>query len=271
MGTLLTVALGTWVAGNAYAAVRVANSGRNAREDRTPAAVGLAFRSVTYGRALPAWYVPGDSARPVIVIVHGYGGNRTNNLEVGPPLHRRGYGLLFIDLGYALGRHHYGGGQREANEVAAAVGWVKTHAGVPAVLLGYSAGGFAVLAAVARGTKVAAVIADSGFPGYRNEVACRGHTLEASTGLFPLLYPLVSGGGHALDVGYEVKDRPYRTPTLIIQGAADRVVSWRNGRRLARLTHGQLWLLPGVGHTTAFRRYPVTYIERLVAFLGSAH
>src|SRR5439155_26785957 len=72
VGTLLTVALGTWVAGNAYAAVRVANSGRNAREDRTPAAVGLAFRSVTYGRALPAWYVPGDSARPVIVIVHGY-------------------------------------------------------------------------------------------------------------------------------------------------------------------------------------------------------
>ncbi len=55
---------------------------------------------MTYGDGLPAWYVAGDPGRPVIVVVHGYGGNRTATVEIGQPFHRRGYGLLFIDLGY---------------------------------------------------------------------------------------------------------------------------------------------------------------------------
>ncbi|MDP1804647.1 MAG: hypothetical protein Q8K72_05740, partial [Acidimicrobiales bacterium] len=65
--------------------------------------MGLRFENVTYGDGLPAWFVAGAPGRPVIVVVHGYGGNRTATVEIGPPFHELGYGLLFVDLGYVWG------------------------------------------------------------------------------------------------------------------------------------------------------------------------
>ncbi|MDQ6726309.1 MAG: hypothetical protein M3066_09140, partial [Actinomycetota bacterium] len=193
-----------WVSLNAYAAVKIARGGADARQLPDPSSVGLAFSDVTYGDGLPAWYVPGDPGRPVIVVVHGYGGNRTATVEVGPPLHDLGYGLLFPDLGYVSGARRYGGGQREADDVGAATRWVDANVGAPVVLLGFSGGAFASLAAVARGARVAAVVADSGFRSFRSVVAFRAHVPEAVTSLLPVIYPLVSGGGHAIDISREL-------------------------------------------------------------------
>lgn len=140
-----------WVIGNAYAAYDVANFGRNAIESRNPASLGLSYESVSYDGTLPAWYIPGSPGEPVIVVVHGFRGNRSSNLAVAASLHDLGYGLLFIDLAYALGRGKYGGGQREAAEVDAAASWVTHHLHEPVVLCGFSAGGLAVLLAGVQG------------------------------------------------------------------------------------------------------------------------
>ena len=255
---------------NAYAATVIARGGRAPIEARDPGSVGLAFTDVVYGDGLPAWYVAGAPGRPVIVVVHGYGGNRSGTVAVGPPLHGRGYGLLFVNLGYVAGERRYGGGQREANEVGAAVSWVHDNVDVPAVVLGYSGGGFAALAAVARGTQAAAVVSDSGFVSFGGEVAHRAHLPRAFTRLLPVLYPVVSGGGHAIDVARALGERPLPAPALIIQGSADRTISPANGRRLARLTGGELWLLPGVGHADAFHHDERAYVDRVDAFIRSA-
>jgi uncharacterized protein len=229
--------------------------------------VGLQFSNVTYGRGLPAWYVAGDAGRPVIVVVHGYGGNRTATVEVGPPLRGRGYGLLFVDLGYVAGGRPYGGGQREAAEVADAVRWVDENVRTPAVLLGFSGGAFASLAATARGARPAAVVADSGFRGFRSVVAFRTSVPEAFTNLLPVLYPLVSDGGHALDLVREIDGQGFAVPAFIIQGMADRTTPPADGARLARLTGGRLWLLPGVAHTKAFDADRAAYVARVDEFI----
>jgi len=203
----------------------------------------------------------------VIVVVHGYGGNRTATVEVGPPLHRLGYGLLFVDLGYVSGARRYGGGEREADEVGDALRWVDDNVGSPAVLLGFSGGAFASLAAITRGARPAAIVADSGFLGFRSVVAFRAHVPRLVTNLLPVLYPLVSGGGHAIDVAHELGGRPFGVPALIVQGTGDRTIPPSDGPRLARLTGGRLWTLPGVAHTKAFDTDRSAYMARIDEFV----
>lgn len=267
---LLAAAVTAWVSLNAYAATKIARGGVDTRQAPDPSSVGLAFENVVYGQGLPAWYVAGAPGRPVIVIVHGYGGNRTATVEVGPPLHDLGYGLLFPDLGYVDGRRPYGGGQREADDVRDAVGWAHANVGVPVALLGFSGGAFAALASVARGTEVAAVVADSGFIGFPSVVAFRAHVPGFLTTLFPVIYPMVSGGGHAVDVARELGDRHFPAPALLIQGSADRTIPPADAPRLARVTDGRLWLLPGVGHTKAFDTDRRAYVARIDDFIRSA-
>ena len=209
----------------------------------------------------------GAPGRPVIVVVHGYGGNRTATVEVGPPLHRLGYGLLFVDLGYVSGARRYGGGEREADEVGDALRWVEDNVGSPAVLLGFSGGAFASLAAITRGARPAAIVADSGFLGFRSVVAFRAHVPRLVTNLLPVLYPLVSGGGHAIDVAHELGGRPFGVPALIVQGTGDRTIPPSDGPRLARLTGGRLWTLPGVAHTKAFDTDRSAYMARIDEFV----
>jgi len=267
---VLAAVVAAWVSLNAYAATKIARGGVDTRQVPDPSSVGLAFDNVVYGRGLPAWYVPGAPGRPVIVIVHGYGGNRTATVELGPLLHDLGYGLLFPDLGYVYGKRPYGGGQREADEVGDAVAWVDDNVGAPVALLGFSGGAFASLVSVARGTKVVAVVADSGFVGFRGVVAFRAHVPGFLTTLFPVIYPVVSGGGHALDVGRALGDRPFPAPALLIQGSADRTIPPSDALRLARITGGRLWLLRGVAHTKAFDTDRRAYVGRVDDFIRSA-
>ncbi len=255
---------------NVYAAVVISRGGQDRTEPRDPASVGLAFTDVVYGKGLPAWYVAGAAGQPVIVIVHGYGGNRSSTVEVGPPLHERGYGLLFVNLGYVNGDRPYGGGQPEADDIHHAVSWARTHARVPVVGLGFSGGGFAALAAAARGADVAAVVSDSGFVSFRHEAAHRAHVPPLVTKLLPVVYPLVSAGGHAIDAVPAAGGRPFPVPALIIQGTADETISPANGERLARLTGGELWLLDGIGHVDAFHHDERAYVDRVDAFIRSA-
>ena len=254
---------------NAYAATKIARGGTDARQTPDPRSVGLDFEHVTYGDGLPAWYVAGAAGRPVIVVVHGYGGNRTATVEVGPPFRALGYGLLFIDLGYVAGDRPYGGGQREADEVESAVRWVADNVRTPAVLLGFSGGAFASLAAVARGARPAAIVADSGFTGFRSVVAFRAHVPKPVTALLPVLYPLISAGGHVIDVGGELGDRPFGVPAFLIQGTGDRTIPPSDGPKLAGLTGGRLWELPGVAHTKAFDADRAAYVARVDEFVRS--
>jgi pimeloyl-ACP methyl ester carboxylesterase len=263
----VATAVTAWFSLNAYAAVKIARGGVDVRQVPDPGSVGLRFQDVTYGAGLPAWYVAGAPGRPVIVVVHGYGGNRTATVEVGPPLHELGYGLLFVDLGYVTGARPYGGGQREADEVTDAVRWVDQTVHAPAVLLGFSGGAFASLAAVARGARPAAIVADSGFTGFRSVVAFRAHVPAFLTTLLPVIYPFVSGGGHTVDVAREVAGRPFGVPAFVIQGTGDRTIPPSDGPRLARLTGGRLWLLPGVRHTKAFDTDRGDYVARVDGFL----
>jgi pimeloyl-ACP methyl ester carboxylesterase len=89
------------------------------------------------------------------------------------------------------------------------------------------------------------------------------------TALLPVLYPLVSAGGHALDVRRELGGRQFGVPAFVIQGTGDRTIPPSDGPKLARLTGGRLWELPGVAHTKAFDADRAVYVARIDEFLRS--
>lgn len=267
---LAAAVLVAWVGGNTYAAVVLSRGGQDPVESRDPSSLGLEYRDVTYGKGRPAWYVAGEPGRPVVVVVHGYGNNRTAALGVGPPLHELGYGLLFVNLGYVSGARRYGGGGPEGRDVADAARWARATLDVPVVLVGFSAGALASLAATAEGAPVAAVVADSGFAGFREVVAFRAGVSRPFTSLLPVVYRLASGGGRIIDLATAIGPGPFPVPTLVIQGDADRTVPPSSGRRVAALTGGRLWQLPGVGHTGAFHADEAGWVKRVDDLVRSA-
>jgi uncharacterized protein len=268
---LCVALLQTWIFTNLGSDYVVAHSGISRPSSETPVAVGLRYEAVHYDGRLPAWYIRGRPGQPVIVMVAGYGGSRAGMLERMVPLHQLGYGALAIEQSYQLGWQAFGGGQREAGQVIAAAHWVTSHTGDQVVLYGESAGGLSVLLAGAEGLRPLAVISDSGITSMRNEAAHSTRLPTALLGPFQTFYPWFSGGAHILDVGTELQLHPgYHVPTLIIQGTGDKEIYWRNGPTLARMTHGTLWLLPGVGHVGAYSAEPAAYIARVSGFIEAA-
>ncbi|HEV2094093.1 MAG TPA: alpha/beta hydrolase [Rubrobacter sp.] len=138
----------------------------------TPASAGLHYEEVrlasTDGVRLKAWWVPAGDSRRAAVLVHGWGGDKSDEhvLKTLPVYHREGYNALVIDL-----RAHgeSGGGRRtlgyrETRDVLGALLWLEKRGYRPedTVLHGWSMGGTTVVRA-APGTGVAAVVEEAGY------------------------------------------------------------------------------------------------------------
>lgn len=143
-------------------------------ERGTPASLGLAFVAVRIpgprGRALAAWFVPpvGPGASPTALVLHGWGGNRETMLPLAAPLHRAGYGLLFLDA-----RCHGGSDgdtfasmPRFAEDMASGLSWLQ---GRPEVdrnriaLIGHSVGAAAALLLASGRRDIGAVVSIAAF------------------------------------------------------------------------------------------------------------
>jgi pimeloyl-ACP methyl ester carboxylesterase len=131
----------------------------------------LSLRS-TDGVALSAYWLAGDSARPVVLIVHGHGSNKLTNLWLAADLFSD-FNVLLLDLrGHGeSGRAHGTVGYIERLDVRAAVSWLDERFGeVPIGVLGISMGGAAVINAAAENPRITAVVADSAFAWLRGPV-----------------------------------------------------------------------------------------------------
>ncbi len=139
---------------------------------KTPADFGLDYQNVTLTAAdgvnLSGWYVPSKN-RAAVILLHGYGGDRTWMLDQIRILGRRGYGALAYDL-----RAHgeSGGALRtfgwlDAEDVKSALAFLQTRKEVDPArigILGFSIGGQVAIRATAENNAIRAVVADD--PGF---------------------------------------------------------------------------------------------------------
>lgn len=221
------------------------------------------------------WYVPAAApGRPVVVIAHGLGSNRGDSLLPAILLRRSGLGALVFDF-RGQGESEGAGiafGRTEAEDLAAAHGWVRTHApSSPVYALGYSLGGAGVLRAAARLGIFEKVAVGSTFGRLERvvrEVRLRPLGPAAGVGwqLFRLWGWVLRGYDFAEEPSEELVQAIAPRPVLFIHGTVDTVIPSSESEHLARRAgrHGELCPVPGAEHVGAIERPDCG--ERLRAF-----
>lgn len=186
----------------------------------------------TDGVSIGGWYVPAaDDAGPTattVILVHGWGANKSEVLKYAVPLHAR-FNVIAFDLrgGGRSGASETTFGLREQNDLVAVIDWVeRTKHPAHLVVMGNSMGGGTSALAAATDQRIEALILDSTHAYVANIVERR---LEVDSG-----YPAHPGtaailAGVWFRTGLDLMDAdPARAvahlgqrPLLLVHGAAD--------------------------------------------------
>ena len=222
------------------------------------------------GSRLHALYLPAQTApRAAVLFLHGNAENVSSHVYAVSWLPAQGYGVLALDY------RGYGRSQGEADidavhqDAQAALDWLADRAPSPLVVYGQSLGGSVALRLAAQTPKrdrIAAVVAESAFSGYRRIAR---EKLAQAWLTWPLQWPLsflVSDRWSAIDV----VDRISPIPLLLIHGQRDTIVDASHSQRLFDAAHEPrtLWLNPEGRHIDAMRGEAGR--TRLLEFLGTA-
>lgn len=230
--------------------------------------------------ALPAWLFPQASSNDDWAIhVHGRGASRREPLRGVRQAHREGWTSLVIsyrnDADWrpsADGR--YGLGLTEAQDVAAALRYARSHGATRIMLVGWSMGGAAVLATLLDGDAedVVAIMLESPVTSWLDVFRFEAREIGLLPWIAPLawrllrspLAPLTTGVADPLELErLEVHERgdELRVPILILHSKQDRVVPYRSSRRLHRLRPElvQLEIFPRGLHTRLWNDDPTRW------------
>ena len=251
---------------------------------RTPESVGLGYENVGLrsedGVRLAAWWIEAEGARRAAVLVHGFGGDKSNEqiLETARFYAEEGYSVLALDL---RGHGESGGerrtlGYREVRDVKAALGWLAERGYGPdrVVLHGWSMGGATVVRS-APGTGVAAVVEEAGYadlPLLLRDELPENSGLPNFFNFGTLLAAKLFLGLDAWAVAPEedaARLREEGMQLLVIHSTADETVPYEHAEMLVRAyPEAELWRLEGYGHVKA-HEHP-EYEKRLETFLQEA-
>ncbi len=207
------------------------------------------------GKQLFGWLLPTTRQAPVIIILHGWGGNAELMLPVAIPFLKAGMNVLLPDT-----RNHGGSDPDShsslpsfAEDVGSAVEWIRSYFNNPSqkiVLLGHSVGAGAVLLEASRRSDISAVIAISAFahPEWMMRRYLRRFHLPGLllNGILRYVEWVI---GHRFD-----QIAPLNTlenidsPVLLVHGADDDIVPVTDAEALSRVADVELLLIDDAGH-----------------------
>ena len=249
-----------------------------------PESVGLEAREVGLeaadGTDLEAWWSDSGDPDRAVVLVHGWGGDRSDEhvLETAEIYADEGYAALMLDL-----RGHGGSedvrrtlGDREAQDVRAALSWLDERGfeAEETVLHGFSMGAATVLESAPE-TGVAAVVEEAG---YADLPLLLEDEIPARSGLPGFFTPGVLFASDlflGIDAGEVVPREAAATlserdvPLFIIHSTTDEVVPYEHARLFREAyPEAEFWRLQGYDHVQAYT-HP-RYEQRLTKFLSEA-
>lgn len=249
--------------------------------EATPASVGLDFRDVrlksTDDVELGAWWIPEQGSSQAAILVHGFGGNKSNEqiLRTARIYDQAGYNVLLIDLrahGESEGDRRTLGYQ-ETRDVRGALDWIEERGFQPGgtIIHGWSMGGATVVRA-APDTGVAAVVEEAG---YADLPLLLSDVLPANSGLPAFFNPgtkLMAKTFLDFDASAVVpkqdaaKLSDESVPLFVIHSNSDETVPFEHAGMFREAYPGaEFWKLEGYAHVEAYK-HP-EYRERLSGFL----
>lgn len=220
-----------------------------------PADYGLAGTDVWYegpnGKRLHGWWIPGSEPAPLVIVLHGWGGNSADMLPLGPGLVNAGFHVLFLDA-----RKHglsddedFMSMPRFAEDLLTAIGSVRDRNDVTAIaVIGHSVGAAATIYAASLDQRIDAVVAVASF----------AHAAEMMRRNFPFPAPVTWALLQVVErmIGHDYDDFAPRNrigditvPVLLMHGDADTVIPLSDSLHLhARLVGSELIVVPNGTH-----------------------
>jgi pimeloyl-ACP methyl ester carboxylesterase len=284
---LAVLAVGTWLAGSFAVAHQLTRRPHPVRTEPVPTLGWGSARelrlSTSDDQQLGAWFVPGRSDCPAVLLLHGNGGSRSDCLAQAELAAADGCPVLLVthrahgdstgtvnDFGYSA-RH----------DVVAAVGWLEAdQPGRPVVIWGRSLGSAAALFAAADlGPRVRGYVLECPYRDLRTAVRNRTRLH------LPLLLDRVANAGFSVAGPAVLPDAdrispldaaagvPPGTPVLVLAGGADRHATADEAREIAERIGpaAELVVIDGAGHLALDRADPEQYRTAVRAFLAKCH
>lgn len=264
-----------------------------------PESAGITFETVRFPSTQPpimltGWWMPADNMRGVIILVHGFRGQREiprfGGVTFAAQLIEAGYSVLSFDL-----RNH---GESDAgpngdlviadlpHDLIGAINWVTTQApDQPIGVIGMSLGGDVVIRTAARDSRIDALVTvDGAFEpveaSYKFMVHERGippffarqiaWSMQHVHGIWPK--------ENAIEIGKRLEG----SKLLLIHNEADPVSPASGARKLkAGLPDAELWITPEPApdspamrnagrqgtHVLSYLLYPQQFLETVLRFL----
>ncbi len=228
------------------------------------------------GLTLRGWYLPTESHRHLIVLVHGMWSTWLEMAALGRDLHRRGFDVLLFDL-----RGHGQSdpvrltlGRRERGDIRAVLAWAesKGYSDDRIGWLGYSMGASTILMEAARNPAIQVAVVDSPYGDLPKLLKTQ---LSLHSGLPPLFNPGILLAARIV-YGVRTDDLvPIRfarawgeRPLLLIHGEDDSLVPVGQARLLAQAAGGTCLAMtfPGVDHAQAYESDPEAYVKLVSRF-----
>lgn len=255
---------------------------RRTRVQGTPADLGLRYEEIQFLTAdrltLRGWFMDSPGARATVVLVHDLGATRAERarslLYLQRDYVRRGFSVFAFDL---RGHGESGGkrdtlGRDERLDVQAAVAYVRRRAGgTPIFLHGFGFGAALALEAVAHGTDVTGIVADSPFVSMRQFM--RNEYRHAPAPVFALASFLARRVFRAdMDAVQPIRAIERVTiPVLFVHNEGDHDVPPSHTLNLAAASMDprvRVWIVSDLlGHGNAFSQTPEPYMRRCVQFV----
>jgi pimeloyl-ACP methyl ester carboxylesterase len=238
------------------------------------------------GVGLAGWYVPSGSATgptgPTVVIVHGWGSNKSAMLDRAVPLHNA-YNLVMFDL-----RNHGQSGAaattqgvREAGDLRAVIDWLEETKGTDQIaLLGVSMGGATVLNEADSDERIIAIIVESTHATLANATQARldrsGYPLSLPGSWAILLGTLIRTGEDVSSADpVQAIERLDERPVLIVSGGRDASIGANDADDLLAAAEEagspvELHVCAEAGHAESNRECPDDYAGWVLGFLERA-
>lgn len=227
-------------------------------------------------KMIECWAIKKDSSKGVVVLFHGYRGDKSSMLDKSDEFLRMGYSTLLVDF---MGSGGSEGNQttigfKEADQVKTVFEYLRTKNGKNIFLFGTSMGAVAILKAIDKyDIKPNGIIIECPFGTMYKTTAARFKTMGVPT--FPMAGLLVFWGGVQNGFwGFSHNPEKYAKavscPSLLLYGEKDEKVSKAEIQSIYDNMGGKkiLRTYPDAGHENYLLKYRNEWIDDVSLFLS---
>lgn len=227
---------------------------------------------------IKGWFIPYDGAEKTIILMHGWGMNRSDILKNTYFLHDLGFNLLYFDF-RALGES--GGkvssiGYLETRDVRAAIKYLnetRPESCKKIGLYGLSMGAMVAICEGASNPQISCVAAEASYYSFRRVVSRWAwvHHKVPSFPIIPIVLHYIRRDLHVNPERYSPKyniGKIAPRPVLIIHGRYDSIVPAAQAKLLFKRAGDpkEIWLVPGAKHNKCAEVGGFEYKQRLSDF-----